>query len=136
MRRRWTTEQSDTTYSSVSFPSLHFPHMVLTGRPFLCSQYLAVATFQTTHRRLQFRFFSAVKLFSIHALHSANLFHGRFPPSCSTPDGDLRKVVVVSDVLLIGCSSFSGLFVCHLISTWPPGEGNLVPLIVYGSKEV
>ena len=50
-------------------------------------------------------------------------------------------VVVVSDAFLIDCSSFSGLFVCHLIShypavDWTPGEGYLVPFIMEGGKEV
>ena len=63
-----------------------------------------------------------------------------FPPSGSTPDGGLRRVVVVSNMFLISCSFFSGLFVSHLIShypavAWAPDEGYLVPFIMEGSKE-
>ena len=62
------------------------------------------------------------------------------PLSGSTPDGGLRRVVIVSDVFLIGCSSFSGLFVCHLIPHYStvaltPGEGYLMPFIMEGSKK-
>ena len=46
-----------------------------------------VATSQTAHRRLffpsQLRFFSAVKLFSFHAIHPANSFMGHFHPLVS-----------------------------------------------------
>ena len=57
------------------------------------------------------------------------------------PDGGLHRVIVVSDVFLIICSSFSCLFVCHLIAHYPelaciPGEGYLVPFIMEGSKGV
>ena len=62
-------------------------------------------------------------------------------PSGSTPDGGICRVVVVSDVFLIGCSSFMGLFLCHLIPhylavAWTSGDGYLVPFIIEGSKEV
>ena len=66
---------------------------------------------------------------------------GNFSAIGRTPDGGRCIVVVVSDVFVIGCSSFSGLFVCHLIPhyhevAWTPCEGYLVPFLMEGSKEV
>ena len=127
-------------FSNSAFPAdgvcaLYFVQPVL--------ELLVVATSQTIHRRLLFPlqccFFSAVKLLSFHAIHQANSFMRNFSPSDSTPDGGLRRVVVVSNIL-IGCSSFSGFFVCHLIPhypavAWAPGEGYLLPFIMEGNKE-
>ena len=67
--------------------------------------------------------------------------HGSFPPSGSLHDGGIRRVTVLSEVFLICCSSFLGLFACHLIPHYPavaltPGEGYLVPFIMKDSKEV
>ena len=64
--------------------------------------------------------------------------HGRFLPSGSTPDGGRCQVV---SKILIGCCSFLGLFICHLIPhytavVWTPGDGYLLPFVMEGSKEV
>ena len=103
------------------------------------------ATSQKTHRHLilplQPWFFSAVKLFSFHAMHPANSFMGDLTPSGSTPNAGLRRVVVVSKIFLIGCSSFSVLSLCHRIPhnpavAWTSGERHQVPFIMEDSKEV
>ena len=39
---------------------------------------------------------------------SGDFLHARYPPSGCTPDGGLHRIVFVSDVFLIGCSSITG----------------------------
>ena len=68
-------------------------------------------------------------LLSLHAMHTANSVMDDFPTSGSTHDGGLRTVEVVSDNFLIGSSSFSGMFVCHLIPNTPQWLGHQVMVI-------
>ena len=50
--------------------------------------------------------------------HIPNEFrYAILPHSDNTPDGSLHSIVVVSDALLKGCRSLSGLFVCYLLIT-------------------
>ena len=95
-----------------------------------------VATSQTTHHRLLVPFF----LLSFNAIHSVNYFMEDFSHSGSTPDGGLHRVVVVSNIFVIGCSSFPDLFVSHLIPhypavSWTQSEGYLVFFIMEDSKK-
>ena len=61
-------------------------------------------------------------LFSFHAIHPANSFMGDLTPSGSMPDGCLLRVVFVSNIFLIGCSSFLGLSAISFPTT-PPWLG-------------
>ena len=54
-----------------------------------------------------------IKLFCFHAIHPINSFMGNSPPLIAR----LMVAFAESNIFLLGCSSFSGLFVCLLIPT-------------------
>ena len=111
--RWWILGQSYTMCSAVSSPIPHSLLMVSTAHPILCSQYFSSWWWPLLRRPIIVCSFldnfdsSLRSRFSPFMLYPANSFMGD-SPSGSTPDGDLRRVIVALNIL-IGCSSFSGL---------------------------
>ena len=130
----WIQGQSYTTCSPVSSPTPQFIQMVYAVRPILCSQYsFCVGHFTDDPSSSTLSLTTLILLcgqaFLLSRHTPGEFLHGRLPPSGSMPDGGVCRVVVVWDVTLIFCSSFSGLFIWHLIPhyslvAWTPGEGD------------
>ena len=133
------------TYSAVSSTTLHFLQMVSALNPILCSQCLMPRWWPLIRCPIVICCFLDSFDSSLRSSFSpltpptmAISFMGDSPFG-TIHDGGHRRVVVVLDVFLIGCSFFLGLFVCNFIPhyhavAWTPGGGYLVSFILEGSK--